>query len=145
MDSLPSEKELNVYDDLDGRKACEHFLGKRIEEAESLFRENLLYYQEDLMWMGPVAFRYYVQAAIQYLESDAAENDCGFVSAVAATLEFRLDHYPDSLAPISKQLAAACEYVVAHWPRFQDKYGVYGNVQARFSALRAALTNMRGK
>src|SRR3954466_14676437 len=114
MDSLPTAREINVYGDLDGRTACEHFLGKTIEEAEAMFRENSLYYQEDLMWMGPVAFGYYVEAAIRYLRSDAAENDCGFVSALGATLEFRLEHYPESLAPIWGQLASACDYVVAH-------------------------------
>lgn len=97
MGSFPTEKEINLHDDLDGRKACEHFFGKSIDDAEALFRENSLYYQEDLMWMGPVAFQFYSESAIRYIQSDAAENDCGFVSALAAILEFRLEHDPASL------------------------------------------------
>ena len=63
---IPTSNEINVYDSLDERSACEHFQGKNLDEAELLFRENSLCYQEDLMWMGPMAFRYYVEAAIRY-------------------------------------------------------------------------------
>ena len=69
---IPSRSDINVFDTLDERDACEHFLGKNIDEAEALFREDFLCYQEDLMWMGPRAFRYYVHAAINYIHSDAA-------------------------------------------------------------------------
>lgn len=62
MVTLPTAEELNPYDDLDGRVACRHFLGKSLAEAEALFRENEIYYQEDLMWMGAKAFCFYVQA-----------------------------------------------------------------------------------
>jgi hypothetical protein len=55
----PTREEINVYDSLDERVAVERFLGKNLEEAEALFGENLCRYTEDLMWMGPVAFRYY--------------------------------------------------------------------------------------
>jgi hypothetical protein len=143
MDSLPTEKEINVYDDLDGRTACEHFLGKTVEDAEAMFQENSLYYEDDLKWMGPIAFQYYAEAAIRYLQSDAAEHDCDFVSALAGTLEFRLEHFPESLAPISVRLVSVCEYVVANWPRFKDEYGLYGDVPSRYSALRAALSNVK--
>lgn len=40
--TLPTCREINVYDSLDERSACEHFLGKTLEEAEALFRENSL-------------------------------------------------------------------------------------------------------
>ncbi len=61
---LPTAAEINVYDSLDERYACKNFLGKNLGEAEELFRENALHYSEDLEWMGPVAFRYYIRAYI---------------------------------------------------------------------------------
>lgn len=57
---LPTRQDINVHDSLDERSACEHFLGKSLLEAETLFRENSLYYQEDLMFMGASAFRFYL-------------------------------------------------------------------------------------
>jgi hypothetical protein len=62
--SLPTAREINpIPEDLDGRCAERHFLGKTLDEAEALFRENSLCYQEDLMFMGVSAFRFYGSVA----------------------------------------------------------------------------------
>ena len=42
--TLPSHADIVVYGSLDECFACEHFLGKSLDEAELLFRENWLYY-----------------------------------------------------------------------------------------------------
>jgi hypothetical protein len=42
--ALPTRDDINVHDSLDERSACEHFFGKTLEGAETLFRENSLYY-----------------------------------------------------------------------------------------------------
>jgi hypothetical protein len=55
---LPKKDEINVYGSLDEKRATEHFLGKTLEQAKSLFRMNNLCYFEDLMWMGPKAFNF---------------------------------------------------------------------------------------
>ncbi|HKQ39872.1 MAG TPA: hypothetical protein VJ063_17470 [Verrucomicrobiae bacterium] len=60
--SLPTKDEINPWPgDLDGKTAVRHFLGKSLDEAEALFQEASLVYQEDLMFMGASAFRFYVQ------------------------------------------------------------------------------------
>src|SRR4051794_16209879 len=82
--TLPTQAEINVYDSLDERCACSHFLGKTLEDAQALFASNALAYQEDLMFMGPIAFRYYLEAAIRYIE---ATRDDVMVSALAGVLE----------------------------------------------------------
>ena len=69
---LPTAREINpIPTDLDGKCAEKHFLGKTLDEAETLFREASIIYQEDLMFMGAPAFRFYVQAAISYIQSEA--------------------------------------------------------------------------
>ena len=138
----PTRDEINVYDSLDERSAVEHFLGKNIEEAETLFRENSCYYTEDLMWMGPVAFRYYINAAIQYVRSDAAARDATMVSGLAIALEFRLEYEPHELAPISVPLAEICAYVVDHASKF-DLSTYEEDLPARFVALRDRFEAMR--
>ena len=50
--TLPTAADINVHDSLDEQHACQVFLGKSIDQAEALFRENGLFYQEDLMGMG---------------------------------------------------------------------------------------------
>jgi len=106
--TLPTAQEINPHRDLDGGEACAHFLGRSLDEAEALFQENSLYYQEDLMWMGPVAFRYYLPAVANYVRGDTATNDSDFVAHFVSTLELRLEHEPQELLSVADQLAALC-------------------------------------
>jgi hypothetical protein len=109
--SLPTQAEINVYDSLDERSACEHFLGKTLEEAEALFAENVFTYYEDLFDMGPAAFRFYVEAAIRHIK---ATRDKGSVSYFASVLEYRIECEPSELIPISADLLAICRYILAN-------------------------------
>jgi hypothetical protein len=133
--TIPSRQDINVYDSLDERSACEHFLGKTLEQAEALFRENSLYYQEDLMFMGASAFRFYVQAAISYIRSDSATDDHAIVSCFAGILEHRLEYESAELVPIASQLASICGYIIEHYERFNLTPEIFGDVRARFQAL----------
>src|SRR6185436_18816876 len=107
--SLPTANEINpIPGCLDGQCAEEHFLGKNLEEAEALFREASIIYQEDLMFMGPIAFRFYVHAAINYIRSQAATGDSSIIDCFAGILEFRLEFEAHELVPVAAQLASVC-------------------------------------
>lgn len=133
--TLPSRQDINVYDSLDERSACQHFLGKTLEQAEVLFRENSLYYQKDLMFMGVGAFRFYVQAAIHYAKSDAASGDSAIAHCLAGILEFRLEHEAEELVPIADQLADICGYFVEHYERFDLEPEIFGDVRSQYQKL----------
>src|SRR5260221_12216404 len=126
--TLPSAKEINPHDDLDGRVACKNFLGKSLDEAEALFRENSTHYQEGLMWMGPIAFRFYVPALIHYIKSEAATGDSDIISCFAGLVEFRLEHEAAELLPIAEQLASVCDYIIQHYGRFDLSREIYGDL-----------------
>ena len=140
--AIPSREEIDVYGCLDGRSAAKHFLGKTLDEAEALFRENSVYYQEDLMWMGPVAFRFYVRAAIRYVESEYATSDSGLVSCVASIFRFRLEHEPAELRSIASSLADFCSYVIEHFGRFDVDPAIYGDLHGDYSALVSAFRHL---
>ena len=73
---IPTEHDwANPYGDLDVRSAKEHFFGKTVDEAEELFVENALYYQEDIMFMPSIPFQYYVHAYINYLLGEQSKGD----------------------------------------------------------------------
>lgn len=139
--TIPSRQDINVYDSLDERSACEHFLGKTLEQAEALFRENSLCYQEDLMFMGVGAFRFYVQAAISYIRSDSATGDSAIASCLASILEFRLEYETAELRPVADQLASICGYIVEHYERFDLAPEIFGDVRARFQLLQQRFLN----
>ena len=85
--STPKQDQIDVFGTLDERKACKHFLGKTVDEAVRLFEENALFYQEDLMFMGPVAFQYYVPAFVRYIDSAVGDSDA--VNCFVGLLEHR--------------------------------------------------------
>jgi hypothetical protein len=134
--TLPTAEDINIYDSLDERNACQNFLGKSVEQAEALFRENGVVYQEDLMWMGPVGFRFYVEAIVRYLESEAAAGDSDIVSCFAALLEFRLEEDHGQFVLVADRLVGICDYLIEHYDRFDVTPEIYGDVRARLAALR---------
>ncbi|MEW6303463.1 MAG: hypothetical protein AB1705_08340 [Verrucomicrobiota bacterium] len=136
--TLPTRQDINVHDSLDERSACEHFLGKNLEEAEALFRENALYYQEDLRFMGATAFRFYVRAVIRYVESEEATGDSDIINCLAGILEHRLEFEAEELVAVAPQLASACRYVCEHYDRFDVTPEIYGDLRSRFLSLEQA-------
>jgi hypothetical protein len=135
--NLPTAEEINPFpQSLDGQNAVRNFLGKSLEEAETLFRESSLTYQEDLMFMGAPVFRFYVLAAINYIQSDAANGDSDIVSCFAAILEYRLEFEPDEMAAAASWLASSCAYILEHYTRFAIAPEIYGDLKPRFESLR---------
>ena len=140
MMNIPTRKEINVHDTLDERVACEHFLGKDLNEAEGLFRKSAMTYQEDLMWMGPRAFRYYVHSALNYLQSECAAGDWEMVLFFAGILEFWLENYKDEVAPVTTSLAQGCDFIVEHWDRFDVTAD--SDLKCRYIALQQSFLRM---
>ncbi|MBI1314580.1 hypothetical protein GC176_25080 [bacterium] len=98
MDELPSALDINPFpESLDGKYAEAHFLGKTQAEAVKLFEDNFFGYQEDLLWMGPIGFRFYVRAAIEYAESDAARYDCEVASQLLSNLDHKWHYEHDQI------------------------------------------------
>ena len=85
--------------------------------------------------MGIGAFRFYVQAAISYIRSDASTGDSAIISCLASILEFRLEHEAAELSSVADMLASICGYVVAHYERFDLESEIFGDVRARFQKL----------
>jgi hypothetical protein len=137
--SVPTASDINVYDSLDERSACMHFLGKSLAEAEGLFRDNALYYQEDLMFMGPVAFRFYVPAFISYIRSNHSTGDSDAVSCFQGLIQFWVDHYGPEVTPVAGMLASACQYILDSYQKFEIPTEIYGDLRERIVSLLSQL------
>ena len=126
-------------EDLDERHAVRTFLGKTPEQAEAMFRENFLYYQECLTYMRPPAFRFYVLPAIRYLLSRDADGDSDAASTFCYVLESRLRDHPEALAPIALAVLDAVERILRGFDRFDCTPDIYGDVPGRYRAVAAKL------
>jgi len=136
---LPTAKDISPkfgtnYEGNDERCAREHFLGKSLDEAEALFRRNALYYQEDLLWMGAAAFRYYVPAFIRYIRSEHSRCDPDAINCFVGLIERRAEQAKD-VAPIAEVLADACRYVLDHYDKFEADPSIYDDLRPRYESL----------
>ena len=134
---VPTEAEINVFGSLDEIVARDHFLDKSVEEAEALFRDNSAYYQEDLMWMGPRAFAFYVQSAINYLKSDDSAEDDHFASCIFDVIEFRRQEEEFSLA--RDRVTELATYMIDHFDKFAVDNHIYGDLLQKYTSLRDRL------
>ena len=132
-DSPPSREEINVYDSLDERCAEKNFSGKNLEEALAMFEDAFIYYQEDLMWMGPRAFRYYMRAAIKFITTRATIDDIGFFLIV---VQYRLEFERLELKSVASEISDAIRNVVDHWETIEGSAEFYCDVPARLDKLR---------
>jgi hypothetical protein len=98
---IPSARDINpVPEDLDRQYAERHFLGRTLEEAVDLFRERFEVYEEDLLHMGIVAFKYYVPAAIEFANSVPVRHDCTVAQALLAVLNHRCHYEREELSDL---------------------------------------------
>ena len=140
---IPTRRDIDVYGSPDEGAACQHFLGKTVEDAEILFREAGIVYQEDLMWMGAVAFRYYVKAAIAYIRSEMAIGDACMVRSFSAVLQFRLDTDPEAaLLPVVDDLLSVCVYIMENTNKFDFQPELDGDIGFKLAFLHQALEGL---
>jgi len=90
--------------DLDSAYAYDHFFGKDLEEAFDVFVNNVLYYQEDLMFMPLSCFSYYVMAYSDYLLSEASKDDSDGANGFFGLVEIRNNDISQSGDAVIKQI-----------------------------------------
>jgi hypothetical protein len=137
--SLPTASEINpIPEDLDGRAAQEHFLGKTFEDAVRLFQENSLFYLEDLLWMGPKAFCYYFPAAAHYLKSDAGEGDTDALRCLASIIHSRIHDDGVLVSDIYPVIQDLADFVIQNRKQFDTSLSFYRlEIQAYRDILQA--------
>lgn len=74
MSPLPRKEDINVYDSLDERSAVRSFLGKTREDILQRLPGEYESLQEDLAFMGPVAFAYYAPAWEEFCRTSPGDN-----------------------------------------------------------------------
>jgi len=134
--NIPTPEQINPFGDLDGNHAEKNFLGKSIEEAEALFKESSLYYQEDLFWMGPKAFCFYLPAVYRYLQSKDSEEDCDILNCLAGTLDSRLKDDGSQIADAFPAMLDLCSYVLENYEKFGVDRTIYGDLKIKYEGIK---------
>lgn len=99
-------------------------------------------YAEDLMWMEPVGFRFYIKAFTRFCLSERATGDSDAINGVESALRIWLEQRPQELMPCAKMLADFCQTVVEQFARFDADTDIYGPLCAKYEELEEAFTMM---
>ena len=109
---LPRQEDINVYDTLDERSAVRSFLGKTREDILQRLPGEYESLQEDLAFMGPVAFAYYAPAWEEFCRTRPSDDPEGTENIVRWTLciiSIRCngleDETPGSIAAMRRMLS----------------------------------------
>lgn len=137
---IPTYSDFAPHANLDAQDAAENLLDKDLLEAEQLFERNFLYYQEDLMWMDPIAFSYYVQAAVNYLLGPNSVGDSDAASTFPGAVMFQYDtnalNHPDNTGYLIDALSTVADRI----DRYDCDVEIYGDVAAKY---RRAVQHLR--
>ncbi|WP_459556123.1 hypothetical protein [Lacunimicrobium album] len=119
MDQLPTEQEINpVPEDLDGQVALRNFLGKARQQIFDEFDKEGFYYTEDLMFMGSIAFCFYLTPAVDFVLTTRSRGYAGLIHAMTLTLQHRLE-WDDEIAAALPDIIRYSRYVLEHYDAFE--------------------------
>ena len=107
--------------------AYEHFSSKTLDEAFDLFVKYSLYYQEDIMFMPVLCFRYYIHAYIDYLLSDKSEGDSNGASCFFGIIEVRKNDICTSGDQLRDRISEVLHYIGARQEWYSADLDIYGN------------------
>jgi hypothetical protein len=115
--NIPKPSEINVYGSLDELCALSVFLGKTVDDAEALFRDNSMHCAELLVHMGPRARLYYVEAYLRYLASSSSRDDPGAASGLPSVVDALIESGVN-LDSIRPALGEALQRINAEFARY---------------------------
>jgi hypothetical protein len=121
---LPAAEDFDPWGgDLDALHAWKSFGGLSLDRAHGLFLENPLHYQEDFMFMGPVAFDHYFPVIDRYLRefrTGDGDDDDGCAWILGDALVSQLETIaPRPLAPGTvMEIAGLAAFVIREIDRY---------------------------
>lgn len=124
-------------DNLDAEWAFKQFAGKSLQDAEIMFRENALYYQEDLISMPAVAFNCYAPVFAKYILSEHAESDSDGASSFLNMVIELLGANISLASPTTvKVLLDTAEIVSSKQKYYDADIDIYGEFPELYSEIK---------
>lgn len=134
---LPSALEFSpVPENLDGKVAVEHYLGRSLAEAEQQIVEHPLYYIGDFMWMGPIAFRYYLPAVHAYFVGEQSNGDANSVDSIIGIVEHRLAFEAEFVLQAYPVVVPLLDTLLSRYQAFEISEEILGDLRSKVLLLR---------
>ncbi len=139
LTKLPRESEWHSEEwTIDTASAHKHFFGKSLEEAEKLFRENSILYQEDLMWMPFIPCCYYLQTYSRYLLSDSSARDSDGASCYITLIEWLAEDVRRIPVDLKTLIDRTLQRLASDQQSFEADITIYGSFEERVGKIKRA-------
>ena len=136
MKKVPNEREWGKWSgDLDQSAAHAAFFGKTIEEVEQVFATNPIEGADNLRFMPPVPFQYYIHAFKNFLLSGASKGHADAASSYLRLLQDKLHSDPTAVVPVMPSLLPSVDAVAER----QAFYEAPDSIYADFTKIRDEL------
>jgi len=127
---LPTEPEWGNYQaDLDQSYAHKMFGGRTNQEMIPHFQRNVIERTDELRWMPPIPFRYYMLGFRDFVMNGNFEETWASdaASCFLGLVEEKLTKQPDYILPIMAELLPAVQHVGQNQASFNADEDTYGN------------------
>ena len=135
---IPTKHEWGSIEknNLDTEWAYKQFAGKSLDDAEKMFRENALYYQEDLISMPSIAFNCYAPVFAKYILSDYAESDSDGASSFLHMIIELLQANRSLAAPETVKVLLDAAKIVSNKQNYYDAdIDIYGEFSELYNKI----------
>lgn len=137
--SIPNKKAWGVIrkDSLDEEHAYKQFFGLSVSEAQKKFKENALFYQEDLYYMPLAVFSYYVYAYINHIISEDSFEDSDGASAFMSLVLWQLEDESEYIIDdeLMKKLIKTSELVSNRQEYYDADVDIYGSFKETYEKI----------
>lgn len=141
---VPTEADWGDYKDGEDREyAHAIFAGKTRAETMPDFERCVIERADELRFMAPVPFRYYILAFRDHvLSPKLIDDDPGgwapdAASVFLSVVREKLEEAPSDIRPIIPELLPALEYVASHQALYKAKEDIYGNFPEALARIKA--------
>jgi hypothetical protein len=101
-------------------------------------------YQEDLMFMGIRAFRFYLPAAVDYITSSQGSTDRDVANCLLSVAEHRLEYDSPAIRDVLPHILRFADHLLAHYDGFAFDPDIYGDLRLRVNAIRQTCAELAG-
>jgi hypothetical protein len=140
--SLPTREDFGG-DHPDIRWAWQEFGGKSLEEAYAHFCDDADNRQEQFMWMGERAFRFYYPVIDRYLRNvkpDREDYERTPAWILAQCVQTHFDQHED-MSGLHDSIISLCHYVCAHLDHYSGSDSQREEIRLAWTDLREQVAN----
>jgi len=143
---IPSEADWGNYqDDLDQDYAHQIFAGRDLHQVMSAFARSSIERAEDLRFMPPIPFQYYIFSFCDFVTSsevftlnegmDASDAASCFLNLII----YKLEHQKSDIQPVINEVMPFVEQVALNQSQYDADSDIYGDFKEKLLLIRRLL------